>query len=137
MRPETIAILTKLSKGKAALKEAELLAFHTDMKLASIEDVRSAMYRPKATKPKAPVPPWLSELESARKRIKWTAAEATRTLVQTALDGSLVPADPYAGKKTPAFAVAAKKLATLSNGEQLASMFVREAARIEREHALG
>lgn len=138
MRADTAAILKKLSRGKSALDQAALLAFCADIRSASDTEVIEALKKPAAVKKaKAPPPEWLSAMEDARKTVKWSAPEATRTLIQIALDEGLINSDPYAGKKTPGFAVAAKKLATLSSGSGLSSCFVREVARIKREYALG
>jgi hypothetical protein len=138
MRADTAAILKKLSRGKSALDQAALLAFCADIRSATDNEVVEALKaRVAVKKAKAPPPAWLTTMEDARKTVKWSAPEATRTLIQIAVDEGLIASDPYTGKKTPGFAVAAKKLATLSSGDALSSCFVREVARIKREYALG
>jgi hypothetical protein len=141
MKETTVAILKRLAKGKSGLAESELLAFVSDLQSAQTEDVRSAVFplksAKKATKSAAPLPAWLVQMEAARKRIKWTATEAAQRLLQLALDEGLLTSNPYEGKKVGGFAVVAKKIASLSNGERLATTYVREVSRLEREYALG
>ncbi|MBT9446087.1 MAG: hypothetical protein IV086_10350 [Hyphomonadaceae bacterium] len=141
MRPETVAILVKLSKGKTAFSEEALLAFHNDLKTAGTEEFLAALYRPKPKKvaaPKPPVPAWLSEIEAARKRLKWTPAQACKALVQLVIDEGLISSDPFAGlKSAPSFGVAAKKIGMLADGEKVAAAFSKEVGRLEREYALG
>jgi hypothetical protein len=141
MQPETAAILVKLSKGKNALSEEALLAFHRDLKAAGTEEFLAALYRPEPKKvaaPKAPEPAWLSDLEASRKRLKWPAARASQALVQLAIDEGLISADPFEVRKSqPSFGVVAKKLATLTDGDKLAVAFAKEVQRLEREYRLG
>lgn len=141
MRPETVAILVKLSKGRTAFSEETLLAFHADLKAADTEEFLAGLYRPKPKKaaaPKPPIPAWLSDLDAARKRLAWTPAQASKALVQLSIDEGLVSADPFVGRKSPpSFFAAAKKIGTLADGEKVASAFAREVARLEREYALG
>lgn len=139
MRDETLALLRKLMKGKNALSEAEMLLFLEDVRRTAAGDI-VAMIKPpakKAVRAKAPVPEWLGQLEASRKALKWSAAESTHELIQVALDEGLVVSNPYQGKKLPGFGVAAKKIASLSDGEALALSFSLRIARKVADNALG
>ena len=139
MREDTVAILKRLSKGKAALTPEQLVAFCSDLASASADEVRNAVAKKVTTKKAAaPKPQWLASMEADKKRLTWSAAEAARKLIEMSIDEGFIPAGKFDGlKKPPLFSTAAKTIAKEVGGDRLASAYSREISRLEKEFRLG
>lgn len=139
MRAETVSILKRLSKGKAALSPDELAAFCRDVGSASKEEILTAVAKRVSAKKAVSKPAWLIEMETAKKKLSWSsAAEAARKLIEIAADEGFIRSDLFAGRKAPpTFPIAAKRIAKEVGGERLAAAYGREIARLEREFRLG
>lgn len=138
MHQESAEVLKRLCKGKFAFSEDQLITLWRDLAQATEHEVRAVVAKPvKKPKEKAEKPQWLIDVEGSRKLLKWTAAEATRKLVEVAVDEGFIAADFFEGRKIPAFGAAAKQISKLSGGERLASAFRREVVRLGKEYRLG
>jgi hypothetical protein len=136
MRQETIATLKKLTKGKTALSEEQLLALWEDLAGASRDEVLGAVRPPPANPPKPKPPEWLKQILAKGKSTGWLARDQVDHLVRAAIADDLIKESPFRGK-LPALSSAAKMIAGEQNGERLAVAFAEHIRLWMKEHRLG
>lgn len=84
---EAIEALKRLAKGSNGLDQAQFREVIEFVQKQSADEVLVAVFPPKAVRkkvPKAPVAPWMAEIQKAAKKPNWKSAEAVAKLYELA-----------------------------------------------------
>ena len=119
---DAIAVLKRLVKGKNGLNQIQLREFVALLTAQPVDSILEAVFPPKAVRakpPKAPAEPWIVEIQTAAKKIKWKSAEAISKLYE------LAERDGYSSKaaRQKSLPKAAQDIASQVGQNRTAQMF--------------
>ena len=119
---DVIAVLKRLAKGKNGLNQTQLREFVAVLTAQPVDTILEAVFPPKAVRtkaPKAPVEPWIIEIQTAAKKVKWKSAEAISKLYE------LAERDGYSSKsaRQKSLPKAAQDIASQVGQNRTAEMF--------------